>query len=393
MSLQHLCRPLADLRLTLFSLSLLMALVAICTVAQVRMGVFEAVDTYMRGFFVWWHPAALPFAIPVFPGGATAGLLLLVNLLASFVVRLRFVREQIGLWLIHAGLVGFVVAEFSTGMFAVETLMQIHEGQTKNYTESRERIELAIVDPSDAETVSVTAIPASRLRVGRAISPPGVPFRLVTRGYFENAAIAERSAEAPMAVNLATAGTGATRSVFPQEAFRGDEKAQNSPAAFVEIFEGDKSLGVWLLSAMVVDPEIIEIAGEKYALSLRHERHYLPFWLTLRDFRHEVYPGTEIPKNFSSLVHLRDPAAGEDREVLIFMNNPLRYGGKAFYQSGYQGDAITILQVVDNPGWLIPYIAFCVVGAGMLIQFLGHFFGFVPGARDAGGGARGPAQA
>ncbi|MCC6354384.1 MAG: cytochrome c biogenesis protein ResB [Verrucomicrobiae bacterium] len=381
MNLQRVCRPLADLRLTLFSLGLLMVLVAICTVAQVRMGVFEAVDRYMRGFFVWWHPAALPFPIPVFPGGATAGLLLLLNLLASFVVRLRLVKEQAGLWLIHAGLVGFVAAEFSTGMFAVETLMQISEGQTRNYTESRERIELAIVDPSDAETVSVTAIPASRLRAGRSVSPPGLPFHLITRGYFENAAIAERTTEAPMAVNLATAGTGATRSIFPQEAFGGDQKAQNSPAAFVEVLEGDKSHGVWLLSAMVADPEIVEVAGAKYALSLRHERHYLPFWLTLRDFRHDVYPGTEIPKNFSSLVRLSDPPAGEDRDVLIYMNNPLRYGGKAFYQSGYQGDATTILQVVDNPGWLIPYVAFCVVGAGMLVQFLGHFFGFVPVAR------------
>lgn len=378
MNLQRVFRPLADLRLTIFTLTLLMVLVAICTVAQVRLGVFEAVEKYMRGFFVWWQPAALPFPIPVFPGGATAGLLLLVNLLASFVVRLRPVKEQIGLWLIHAGLILFVLAEFSTGMFAVETLMQIQEGQTKNYTESRERIELAIADTTDPEVDAVIAVPASRLRVGRPVALPGLPFAIGVKAYFENAAITERTPEAPMAVNLATAGTGTNRSVFAQEVATGDEKANNAPAAFVEITEGEKSHGVWLVSAAIAQPETLEVAGKKFAISLRNERHYLPFRLTLRDFRHDVYPGTDIPKNFSSLVHLSDPAGGEDRDVLIYMNSPLRYGGKAFYQSGYREDTISILQVVDNPGWLLPYVAFGIVGVGMLMQFLGHFFGFVP---------------
>lgn len=390
MNLQRIFKPLADLRLTIFCLGLLIVLVALCTVAQVKLGVFEAVEKYMRGFFVWWHPAGLPFALPVFPGGATAGLLLLLNLLASFVVRLRPVREQIGLWLIHAGLVIFVLAEFATGMFAIETLMQIQEGESRNYTESRDRIELAVVDTTDSQSDAVTAIPVSRLGIGRPITPPGVPFSLTVKGYFENAAVTERTAEAPMAVNMATAGSGAARSVFPQEAASGDDKANNNPACFLEITHDGKGLGVWLVTTLAAQPETLEVGGRKFAISLRHERHYLPFRITLKDFRHDVYPGTEIPKNFSSLVHLSDPAAGEDRDVLIYMNSPLRHGGKAFYQSGYREDTISILQVVDNPGWLLPYVAFVVVGVGMLVQFLGHFIGFVPrvhGERAAGGGA------
>ena len=40
------------------------------------------------------------------------------------------------------------------------------------------------------------------------------------------------------------------------------------------------------------------------------------------------------------------------------MNHPLRYQGETFYQSGVLGlGKGTILQVVRNPGWLIPYIS------------------------------------
>lgn len=391
MNLRRILRPLADLRLTIFCLGLLIVLVALCTVAQVRMGVFEAVERYMRGFFVWWHPRALPFAVPVFPGGATAGLLLLLNLMATFVVRLRLTREHAGLWFIHAGLILFIVSEFATGMFAVETLMQIQEGETRNYTESRERIEMAIVDATDPRDQVVNAVPATRLVAGRSVAVPGLPFTLIVRGYFQNAAVAERTAEAPAAVNLATAGIGAKQSLFPQAASTGDDKANNNPACFLEIMKGDRSLGTWLVTTVSAEPERLEVDGRKFEISLRHERHYLPFSLTLKDFTHDVYPGTNIPKNFSSLVRLKDPAASEDRDVLIFMNNPLRYGGKAFYQSGYREDTISILQVVDNPGWLLPYVAFVVVGIGMLVQFLGHFIVFMPRAQGGRGGARGAA--
>ncbi len=40
------------------------------------------------------------------------------------------------------------------------------------------------------------------------------------------------------------------------------------------------------------------------ASQLRPARYYKPYSLTLQDFTHEVYPGTQIPKNFSSKVTL-----------------------------------------------------------------------------------------
>ena len=53
----------------------------------------------------------------------------------------------------------------------------------------------------------------------------------------------------------------------------------------------------------------------------------------------------------------------------IFMNQPLRYGGKAFYQASFgKGDTLSVLQVVENPGWLLPYVSCVLVGIGLVVH-------------------------
>jgi hypothetical protein len=60
------------------------------------------------------------------------------------------------------------------------------------------------------------------------------------------------------------------------------------------------------------------------------------------------------------------------------MNHPLRYQGMTFYQSGFDNnDTTTILQVVQNPSWLIPYISCGLIAFGMVIQFGMHLTSFV----------------
>jgi len=105
-------------------------------------------------------------------------------------------------------------------------------------------------------------------------------------------------------------------------------------------------------------------------MSMQHRRDYLPYALTLKEFRHDVYPGTDIPKNFSSLVHVSHPAKGEERDVLISMNQPLRYEGRTFYQASFGKEGkLSVLQVVQNPGWTLPYISCGLITLGLLLHF------------------------
>ena len=79
---------------------------------------------------------------------------------------------------------------------------------------------------------------------------------------------------------------------------------------------------------------------------MRPVRYYKNYSVTLMDFSHKRYKGTDIPKDFSSRIRLRNPQTAEDREVLIYMNNPLRYAGETYYQGGFEPGTVSILQVV-----------------------------------------------
>jgi hypothetical protein len=154
---------------------------------------------------------------------------------------------------------------------------------------------------------------------------------------------------------------------------------RDMPTAVIEIKTAEGSLGSWLVSAFINKSQTFSYKDRTYEMAMRRTRLYKPFSIQLIDFRHDVYPGTDTPKNFSSRVRVMRPSTGEDREVLIYMNNPLRYAGFTFYQASFEpgNDKVTILQVVRNPSWLIPYIACSIMTLGLIWQFSIHLFAFV----------------
>ncbi len=159
-----------------------------------------------------------------------------------------------------------------------------------------------------------------------------------------------------------------------------DADHRNVPAAVVELLNANGSLGTWLLSAGPdVSPEAFELGGKSYTMAFQFERYYKPYSIGLKKFNHDQYKGTTIPSNFSSRIRLVNPQNHEDREVVIKMNSPLRYAGTTYYQAGFdeRRPNVTILEVVTNPGWLTPYFACLIVGAGLIIQFMSHLVRFV----------------
>jgi len=171
--------------------------------------------------------------------------------------------------------------------------------------------------------------------------------------------------------------------VKPMPKFSEDD-LQNNTSVYVELLQGTQSLGVWLLSIPLGKPQLVSMGSQVYELVIRPLRFYNPYVISLKDFRHDVYPGTRIPKNFSSSVHILNPSKGESRDVDIYMNHPLRYEGKTYYQASFaQNDTVSILQVVENPSWLIPYISCTLMSLGLLIHFMSHLLDFVKRKRHA----------
>ncbi len=360
-------RALTSLKLTIVCLAALMVLVLACTLAQVQLGTWAAVAVYMRSFLVWWDVPGSAFRIPVFPGGALVGLVLLANLVAAQLVRLELAWSKAGMWIAHAGLVLLVLGEFVTSAFQVDSQLAVEEGQTVNFVESPRDLELAVIDTTDPAFDDVYSVPAARLAAGGEVKVPGTPVTLFVKRYFPNSDLTPAAPGDPP--SLATQGVGASVTARERPPVTRDEE-QNRAAAFVEPRAGGRSYGTWLVSNALGAPQSFTHEGRTYVLKMRNRREYLPFAVTLRKFSHDVYAGTNIPKNFSSLVRISNPGRHEERDVLIYMNQPLRYQGKTFYQASFgKNDTLSILQVVENPGWLIPYISCVLVALGLVVHF------------------------
>lgn len=374
---------LRDLRDTLVSLKLTVVLIVFsivlilaATLDQVNLGVWAVQAKYFRSFVVYWQSAG-GLRLPVFPGGYVIGGLLLFNLIGAHLYRFKFSLKKSGIWLIHTGLIILLIGELLAGVMQDDYNMRLDEGQTKNYAESFQHVELAVTDTSAPDKDTVVAIPEAMLKQHAAVQNPKLPFSVAIKAYLPNSTLQRITQQTGAGMVEATQGVGTHLVALPQPiTYKPDDR--NLASAYIELTGVDGSLGTWMVSTMLDDPQTFSYAGRTWKLNLRFVRHYMPYSLTLLKFSHDRYAGTEIPKNFSSRIKLATPGGHDDRDVLIYMNHPLRYQGLTFYQAGFaNNDRTTVLQVVSNPSWLLPYVACTVMTAGLLIQFGISLVGFV----------------
>ncbi len=360
------------------------------------------VDKYFWSMFVWieldlvlkfmqvffWFPKTwtLPsyVAIP-FPAGKLIGFAMLTNLLAAHLVRFRLTWKRSGVMIIHAGLILLFVGEAITRMKQVEQTMVIDEGQTVHFAENSRSYEFSFEDKSAKEHDTVVVVPESLVHIGKRFSDPQVPVDLLVLSYYKNSSV---RAVNPSDKNPATVGQGLTEFAEYRKEITGvsTDPKMDAPSTYITILRKgtDESLGTYLLSRFY-KPDTLELDGKTYSISLRNTRYYKPFSVKLNKFRFDRYMGTTKARNFSSDVRLVDPANDVDREYHIAMNEPLRYGGETFYQHFFneKTEKTTILQVVRNPGWLIPYISCVMVTLGMTIHFGIYLIAFLRKVRIA----------
>lgn len=398
---KRILRLLSSLELTIVLLVLGLILVFLGTMAQEPLGLYIAQTRFFQSMFVDWASMVAAFNkslqlvgvyvtpsqahdvlnapwIPAFPGGYLIGSVLLVNLLAAHWQRFKLTRKKVGIVMIHGGLVLLLLGQLSTDQLARESGMRLTEGETKNYSESDRRSELAILDVTDAAKDRVVAVPDSILSAQGPLSHPSLPFTVQVRKWYGHSFLTNRVGALTNQPPVASQGPGTRLQVVGLPAVTSME-FRDVPSAVLEVITPEGSLGTWLVSGYLDRNQGFTYKDRRYEMSLRLKRHYYPFSLSLIDFRHDKYKGTEIPRNFSSKIRLQNTGSGEDREVDIYMNNPLRYSGLTFYQASFDkvDDRVTVLQVVRNPGWVTPYVACVLVGVGLVVQFLMHLVAFV----------------
>jgi cytochrome c-type biogenesis protein CcsB len=302
--------------------------------------------------------------------------------------------------LIHAGIGLMMVGQFVFGDRQVEQRLSVAEGDSTSLVFQQDAVELAIIDTSDPEKDSVTAIPEARMRravrYNETIAAEELPFRLKIVEWMTNSALVKLSGGAE---NPATMGeAGLQFMAEPSEPQGGAMQGSNIASAYVQIFpkSGGEAIGTVLLTQHYNDQaqlfigvggdrnEKITVDGKEYELALRFRREYKPYKVTLKDVERIDYSGTETPRDYSSTIVITDKQSGDSQEGRTWMNNPIRYRGETFYQSQYQKaqtpeggvTEITGLQVVENAGWVIPYVTCMMVLVGMLAHFGGTFHNF-----------------
>ncbi len=403
-----------SLRLTVILLAFAIVLVFVGTLAQVDEGLYNAQARYFRQWIIFGLDL-FGWKIPlILPGGYLIGTMLLANLICAHVYRFQLSRKKIGIMLAHSGVILLLVGQLVTDMLARESQISFAEGQAKSYAESPRNYELVFTRDDGANGQQVVAIPGSALSRGGDIQDENLPFTIRVKSHWKNS---EPQFRAPMIQNappLATNGVALAFDFRPAAEVKTTED-KNVPTALIEIVPTNGPAGEWVVSGWTTDgemlaaleqnyaqqlgadmagkmiagltqPQFVFAGGKKFTFALRPQRIYFPFSLALLKATHTVYPGTDIPRDFRSRVRLQNPQTGEDREVEISMNHPLRYAGLTFYQ--YQmtaGEAAeragqtpsSVLQVVRNPAWLTPYLGCGLVAAGLVTQFMFHLVGFV----------------
>jgi hypothetical protein len=405
LALNPVIRFFTSIRLTVVCLALALVLVFFGTMAQDPIGLYLAQEKFFRSFFVSAAPmwAAIKKTLqmlhiylppstaadvlfgsklPVFPGGYLIGGVLLINLVASHFKRFAFAPSKAGIWMVHAGLILLLLGQLGTDLLSRESSLHLREGQAKNYSETDREAEMVVIDATSPEFDKVVAIPQGVLMRRNSIQHSELPFTLRIKNFFPNSVVSNRSTNA---VEAAAASQGLGPHVAVKDLPRVTEMDKRDvPSAVVEVVTPQGSLGTWVVSEYIDQPQSFTFNNRTYQLALRPRRHYKPYSLQLLKFQHDIYAGTDIPKNFSSRVVLERPDTGEKREVLIYMNSPLRYAGETYYQASYDEDNHgTILQVVHNPSWLTPYFSCILVGAGLVVQFATHLVGFTRKRRTA----------
>ncbi len=321
---------------------------------------------------------------------------LILGLMASVVLLMGAIPlfgRRAGIVVLHGGVGLLMFGQWFVSSYDVEEQMTMAEGDTVNYGQDIRSMELAVIERQSAEfngQDDVVVIPLTRngkptrfLRDGQVVDER-LPFRIEVVDYMGNSRVEM------LAGGEATPADSGNGLRFQAVPLRGASGASSSAVdlasgyfRFVDAESGE-SLGTFLLSqdqlamrngeAIRFDTQPIRVGDDSFDVQLRFVRNYKDYSMQLVDVRKDDYLGTTIPRNYSSEVVLKDAESGIEHDLKIWMNNPRRYAGETFYQSGWQRDPSTgteysTLQVVRNHGWMIPYVACMVCMVGMLAHF------------------------
>ncbi len=354
-----LIQRLASIKITVVCLILLFILTFWGTVAQVEQGLYLA----QHKFFYSW--GFLGFGFLPFPGAKLVLWVLFINLVAVSMTRFVYKWSHVGIVLIHIGLLTYFLSAFVTFYATQESNVTLLENESTQVSLSYHDWELAIWKDTQAKTRKVFAIDTTHVKRLSHFDLPTLEFAVVVDEYHKNAQ-AFRNQDPSLKKFRNDSGIQSIKTAAFQI-----EPEKNIPGGIFTLL-GDGKKETILLYGAEIRPTRVNIGGTLFNFQLQRKRFQLPFSVTLKKFDMEKYPGTEIAKSYQSLVEIKHQQL--NREVLIYMNHPLRHKDTTMYQASYSIDEMgrirSTLAVVRNVGRTLPYVSSLVTFAGLAVHFL-----------------------
>lgn len=352
------------------------------TLEQIDNGLYPT----LRKYFDWrsWYlvPELNGKAVPiVLPGGYWACALLLVNMTLGGVIRIRKGWRSVGNLIAHFGIIFLLVAGGVAHHYSERGNMAISEGSESNAAEDYFEYVVEVAEIIDGMPDEIRVIRGDRIEgltggEGRVFRFPDLPFDLEIAGYMTHCV--------PVSVSERAPAGGRVADGFYLMEKPGEVNAEaNTAGCYARTVGPDGGKGdPFILAGASFHPFTIERDGRVFTVDMRKRLWAMPFTVRLDEFTAEFHPGTMKPAKFvSEITRIED---GREAEVVIQMNEPMRYEGLTFFQASYgpQGampgqKMYSVFEVVRNPADKWPEYSLYVVAFGMLVTFLTKLGGFV----------------
>tara|TARA_R110002124_G_scaffold64985_2_gene177203 strand:+ start:6137 stop:9163 length:3027 start_codon:yes stop_codon:yes gene_type:complete len=329
---------LISARMVFYIMPPLMVLLIAGTLAQKDMGLYQATKLFFAGPICW----------------ALLGLL-------TFCLTLKFLFASVWSWQ-KAGIIlshlGVLILLYGGGLTALnnkEGYLIIPEGgRASTVLDYHDRALVLLKDGYVA-----TKWFHNQLKAGQVLTVPDGAFDITIKDFCLNCTITARDTVDENSFGMASK---------VQLSAKGLEKEDEANLSGV-------TFAVDGLSYILFEGYTKPLEFEGYELIYGKAQRPLPFAIELKDFKLDRYSGTAMAQSYSSdiIVHDGDVAW----PVTIKMNTPLRYKGYTFFQSSFverpdEPDS-TILSVVENKGWLFPYIGTAIMAFGLLFHMFMRF--------------------
>lgn len=342
-------RRMASPAIVFWTMPWLMLLLIIGTVAQKDLGLYKAHSLYFSSWILWAGPVPLPGTYAVLS-------FITFSLLLKFLFFSEWSRARAGTILTHLGVLVLLIGGILTALTQEEGYIALKEGESgaivSDYHDRIVRLE--------KDGALVADIPFYELVRGGTLSP--LPFTAQIEMTCRNCAAmpaAQESSPRGLAQKMSLAST-------PPEK---EDEANLSGLMFSVRGASEAADGLYLTMEDIPEVPTIKTESGIYSIRIMRAQRTLPFTLTLKDFRRDMHPGTNVARGFSSDVIVEE--GGVTWPAHIRMNEPLRYKGYTLYQASFairpDGD-VSIFSVVENKGRIFPYAASVLIFAGLLLH-------------------------